>query len=116
MSCQIGIIQFHLTKLIKIPNYFWTVPKCVRFSSLIPFNETITVFDLPYGACPPQAGNNLIADTYDVSEVFANKPGIAEVVIVVEEILPVLRILYVCHWAAPSSNACIVRRKYKSDL
>lgn len=52
--------------------------------SLIPSDEMITVFDLPCCACPSQAGNNLIADTHDVPEVFANKFGIVKVVIVMK--------------------------------
>lgn len=67
------------------------------FRNLIPSDETVTVFDLPCGACPSQAGNDLVADTYDVPDVFANKLGITKVVVVMKEIAPevaLLRVFY----------------------
>ena len=58
------------------------------FGGLIPSDETVTVFDLPCGACPSQTGNDLVADTYDMPDVFANKLGITKVVVVMKEIAP----------------------------
>jgi hypothetical protein len=51
-------------------------------------DETITVFDLPGGACPSQTCYNLVANTHDMPDVLTNKFGIARVVIAMKEINP----------------------------
>jgi hypothetical protein len=67
------------------------------FGRFIPSDETITVFALPGSACPSQTSNDLIADTYHVPDMFTHKPGIAEVVVVMEEVTPEIIVLRVFH-------------------
>ena len=55
------------------------------FGRFIPSDETIPVFYLPGSACPSQTRDNLVIDICYVSDMFTNKPGIAEVVVVIQE-------------------------------
>lgn len=67
------------------------------FGRFIPSDETIPIFYLPGSACPSQTRDNLVIDICYVSDMFTNKPGIAEVVVVMEERTPEVLLLKVFH-------------------